>query len=259
MILLRGGLPFELLRAMALWGGVASERNSGAAGGLARGGQVIPGSSVDREVAVVLYRVSCCRNSQCFECFRCSSLHLGNTRRMRGPSRASRCPSSDHNSVEHRGGPSTTLRPHNFLHAARIRGKEQQAAAGHCIPAAGGATTTGPDATPPPAICQNLGGGGGQLGGGGSVGGGGGGGVLPGVGGFSLGTLVGGRPGTTIFQNPGGGGVGGAGGCRIQGPGPASPPFVIPALTGADLWDLRPPGVQEVIAGSVKDKRRPVI
>ena len=38
---------------------------------------------------------------------------------------------------------------------------------------------------------------------------------------FSLGTLVGGRPGTTIFQNPVGGG---AGGCRIQGPGPAAPP-----------------------------------
>ena len=29
---------------------------------------------------------------------------------------------------------------------------------------------------------------------------------------FSLGTLVGGRPGTTIFQNPGGGGGGGGGG-----------------------------------------------
>ena len=45
-----------------------------------------------------------------------------------------------------------------------------------------------------------------------------------GAGQFSLGTLVGGRPGTTIFQNPGGGGGGGAGGCRIQGPGPAAPP-----------------------------------
>ena len=43
-----------------------------------------------------------------------------------------------------------------------------------------------------------------------------------GAGQFSLGTLVGGRPGTTIFQNLGGGG--GAGGCRIQGPGPAAPP-----------------------------------
>ena len=42
-----------------------------------------------------------------------------------------------------------------------------------------------------------------------------------GAGQFSLGTLAGGRPGTTIFQNPGGGG---AGGCRIQGPGPAAPP-----------------------------------
>ena len=42
---------------------------------------------------------------------------------------------------------------------------------------------------------------------------------------FSLETLVGGRPGTTIFQNPGGeGGGGGAGGGRIQGPGPATPP-----------------------------------
>ena len=38
-----------------------------------------------------------------------------------------------------------------------------------------------------------------------------------GAGQFSLGTLVGGRPGTTIFQNPGGGG-------RIQGPGLAAPP-----------------------------------
>ena len=43
-----------------------------------------------------------------------------------------------------------------------------------------------------------------------------------GAGQFSLGTLVGGRPGTAIFQNSGGGG--GAGGCRIQGPGPAAPP-----------------------------------
>ena len=46
-----------------------------------------------------------------------------------------------------------------------------------------------------------------------------------GAGQFSLGTLAGGRPGTTIFQNPGGGGGGGAGGCRIQGPGPAAPPW----------------------------------
>ena len=78
----------------------------------------------------------------------------------------------------------------------------------------GGATTTGPDATPPPppAICQNLRGGG--------PAGGRGGGVLPGVGGgggqFSLGTLVGGRPGTTIFQNPGGGGGGGLGGVAYK-------------------------------------------
>ena len=41
-----------------------------------------------------------------------------------------------------------------------------------------------------------------------------------GAGQFSLETLVGGRPGTTIFRNPGGG----AGGGRIQGPGPAAPP-----------------------------------
>ena len=40
---------------------------------------------------------------------------------------------------------------------------------------------------------------------------------------FSLETLVGGRPGTAIFQNPAGGRRG-AGGCRIQGPGPAAPP-----------------------------------
>ena len=59
----------------------------------------------------------------------------------------------------------------------------------------GGATTTGPDATPPQAICQNLGGGRGSWGGGGGQ--------------FSLGTLVGGRPGTAVFQNPGGGGLGG--------------------------------------------------
>ena len=65
--------------------------------------------------------------------------------------------------------------------------------------------------------------------GGGGVGGGGvqpgvrGGGVPAGAGQFSLGTLVGGRSGTTICQNPGGGG-GGAGGGRIQGPGPAAPP-----------------------------------
>ena len=44
-----------------------------------------------------------------------------------------------------------------------------------------------------------------------------------GAGQFSLGTLVGGRPGTTIFQNPGGGGAGGG---HIQGPGPAAPPRV---------------------------------
>ena len=42
---------------------------------------------------------------------------------------------------------------------------------------------------------------------------------------FSLETLFGGRPGTTIFQNPGGGGAGGG---RIQGPGPAAPPCASP-------------------------------
>ena len=45
-----------------------------------------------------------------------------------------------------------------------------------------------------------------------------------GAGQFSLGRLVEGRPGTTIFQNPGGGGGGGWGGDRIQGPGLAAPP-----------------------------------
>ena len=45
-----------------------------------------------------------------------------------------------------------------------------------------------------------------------------------GAGQFSLGTLVEGRPGTTIFQNPGGGGGWGGGGGHIQGPGPAAPP-----------------------------------
>ena len=55
-----------------------------------------------------------------------------------------------------------------------------------------------------------------------------------GAGQFSLGTLVEGRPGTTIFQNPagGGGGGGGAGGGRIQGPGPAAPPGKRPRDTG---------------------------
>ena len=37
-----------------------------------------------------------------------------------------------------------------------------------------------------------------------------------GAGQFSLGTLVGGRPGTTIFQNPGGGGGGGLGGVAYK-------------------------------------------
>ena len=38
-----------------------------------------------------------------------------------------------------------------------------------------------------------------------------------GAGQFSLGTLVGGRPGTTIFQNPGGGGGEGGGGGGLGG------------------------------------------
>ena len=47
-----------------------------------------------------------------------------------------------------------------------------------------------------------------------------------GAGQFSLETLVGGQPGTTIFKTRGGGGggEGGAGGGRIQGPGLAAPP-----------------------------------
>ena len=54
-----------------------------------------------------------------------------------------------------------------------------------------------------------------------------------GAGQFSLGTLVEGRPGTTIFQNPGGGGRGGgAGGGRIQGPGPAAPPGCVYFVDG---------------------------
>ena len=40
---------------------------------------------------------------------------------------------------------------------------------------------------------------------------------------FSLETLVGGQPGTTIFQNPGGGGGGGLGGSHTR-TGPGHPP-----------------------------------
>ena len=40
---------------------------------------------------------------------------------------------------------------------------------------------------------------------------------------FSLGTLAGGRPGTTIFQNPGGGGGGGWGVSHTR-TGPGRPP-----------------------------------
>ena len=46
--------------------------------------------------------------------------------------------------------------------------------------------------------------------------------IFFGAGQFSRETLVGGRPGTTIFQTPGGGGGG-----RIQGPGPAAPPGIL--------------------------------
>ena len=44
-----------------------------------------------------------------------------------------------------------------------------------------------------------------------------------GAGQFSLGTLVGGQPGTTISQNPGGGGEGGWGGSHTR-TGPGRPP-----------------------------------
>ena len=60
-----------------------------------------------------------------------------------------------------------------------------------------------------------------------------------GAGQFSLGTLVGGRPGTTIFQNPG---WGGAGGCRIQGPGPAAPPGTEPPRSYLMPMNLLPRG-----------------
>ena len=54
-----------------------------------------------------------------------------------------------------------------------------------------------------------------------------------GAGQFSLGTLVGGQPGTTIFQNPGGGG--GGWGVSHTRTGPGRPPGA-PALSGlADL------------------------
>ena len=45
-----------------------------------------------------------------------------------------------------------------------------------------------------------------------------------GAGQFSLGTLVKGRPGTTIFQNPGGGGGGGGGLGEVAYKDPARPP-----------------------------------
>ena len=47
---------------------------------------------------------------------------------------------------------------------------------------------------------------------------------------FSLETLVGGRPGTTIFQNPGGGG-GGWGGSHTR-TGPGRPPVGTPQILG---------------------------
>ena len=73
----------------------------------------------------------------------------------------------------------------------------------------GGGTTTGPDATHPPNYLSKLRGGG------------------AGAGQFSLETLVGGRPGTAIFQNPGGGGGGlggGGGGGGVAYKDPARPP-----------------------------------
>ena len=55
-----------------------------------------------------------------------------------------------------------------------------------------------------------------------------------GAGQLSLGTLVGGRPGTTIFQNPGGGRGGGAGGGSHTRTRPGRPPvfspFFVPVL-----------------------------
>ena len=100
-------------------------------------------------------------------------------------------------------------------------------------PRHGGVTTTGPDATHPPTIFQNSGGGG-ELGG-----------VQPGVGGGGVppggrgggscrgsgGGLAGGHGGVQLlvadpaplsFKTRGGGGAGGG---RIQGPGPATPPW----------------------------------
>ena len=47
---------------------------------------------------------------------------------------------------------------------------------------------------------------------------------------FSLGTLVGGQPGTTIFQNPGGGEGGGGWGVSHTRTGPGRPPGYAPAL-----------------------------
>ena len=59
---------------------------------------------------------------------------------------------------------------------------------------------------------------------------------------FSLDTLVGGRPGTTIFQNPGGGGGGGGGGWggSHTRTGPARPP--VGQQCPLRLWEIKPIG-----------------
>ena len=52
-----------------------------------------------------------------------------------------------------------------------------------------------------------------------------------GAGRFSLGTLAGGRPGTTIFQNPGGGGWGGVAYKDRAWPPPRGEPWDVPWLS----------------------------
>ena len=74
-----------------------------------------------------------------------------------------------------------------------------------------------------------------------------------GAGQFSPGTLVDGRPGTTIFQNPGGGG--GAGGCRIQGPGPAAPPGA--QTEGFPTWYMPQNDYISGISNITKEARQP--
>ena len=75
-----------------------------------------------------------------------------------------------------------------------------------------------------------------------------------GAGQFSLGTLVGGRPGTTIFQSPGGGGGGGWGVSHTRtGPGcpPPPPPWLHPDAEAlllrrdADLRAIQQAGVHQ--------------